>query len=156
VRRYNHPAILVLQSSTQRGHIVLRGLDHDTATLDRLDENGDNLRVGIDKIDALWNGTFLLLWRLQTSLPFIGPGMVGEPVIWLRRRLALAEGRSIADKPLSRVFDAVLKERVESFQRANNLQADGLVGQRTMPLLNNLVPEPGAPLLDLPKLEGIN
>jgi general secretion pathway protein A len=156
LRRYNLPAILTLQSSTQKGHVVLRALEGDTATLDRLDGDEDPFQVGIEKINPLWNGNFLLLWRLQTALPFIGPGMVGEPVIWLRQRLALAEGRAVAAHSLSRVFDTVLKERVENFQRANDLRADGLVGQRTMPLLNNLAPEPGTPLLDLSKLDGVN
>jgi murein L,D-transpeptidase YcbB/YkuD len=82
--------------------------------------------------------------------------MVGEPVIWLRQRLALAEGRSVTDQSLSRVFDAELQERVENFQRTNALQADGLVGQRTMPLLNNLAPEPDTPLLDVSKLDRFN
>ncbi len=156
LRRYNLPAILTLQSATQTGYVVLRALEGDMATLDMSDADGDLLRVDIKQINSLWNGDFLLLWRLQTALPFIQPGMVGEPVIWLRQRLALAEGRGVADQTLSRVFDAGLKARVENFQRANDLRADGLVGQRTMPLLNNLAPEPGTPLLDLSKLDGVN
>lgn len=157
LRRYNLPAILTLRSSTQTGYVVLRALEGDTATLDTQDAHGNPLQLDIEKIDTFWNGNFTLLWRLQTTLPLIEPGMVGEPVIWLRQRLALAEGRTVADQSLSRVFDAVLKERVENFQRANNLRADGLVGQRTMPLLNNLAPEPGTPLLDLSqKMDEVN
>jgi general secretion pathway protein A len=156
LRRYNLPAILTLQSSTRTGYVVLRTLEGNTATLDKLDAEGDPLRFDIENMNALWNGEFLLLWRLQTALPFIRPGMVGEPVIWLRQRLALAEGRSVTDQSLSRVFDAELQERVENFQRTNALQADGLVGQRTMPLLNNLAPEPDTPLLDVSKLDRFN
>ena len=50
-------------------------------------------------------------------------------------------------EPLPTVFDPALKERVRNFQRANALQADGLVGQRTMALLTSLEPAPGTPVL---------
>lgn len=160
LRRYNLPAILSLQlpkpTSPQTGYIVLRALEGDTATLHVPETNGDPLRLDIKRINTYWNGKFTLLWRLQTTVPFIKPGMVGEPVIWLQQRLALAEGHTEVAQPLSNVFDTALKARVENFQRANALQADGLVGQRTMPLLNNLAPEPGTPLLDLSKLDGVN
>lgn len=149
LRRYNHPVILNLQQADEVIPVVLRVLEGDRATLD---VNGEPVQVSVHQIQPLWSGNFLLLWRLQTSLELIGPGVVGKPVLWLRQRLALAEGHSPGEELLSRTFDAELKARVQRFQQANELQPDGIVGQRTMPLLNNLAPAPDTPFLTPPLL----
>lgn len=152
LRRYNHPAILSLQKDDRIIPVVLGALEGDRAILQ---VDGDAVQVDLHQLDSLWNGDFLLLWRLQTSLSVIGPGVVGEPVLWLRKRLALAEGLSPAGKTSvfsSRTFDPALQARVQRFQRVNQLQPDGIVGQRTMPLLNNLAPAPGTPFLTPPLL----
>jgi general secretion pathway protein A len=80
----------------------------------------------------------------------IGLGASGAAVRWLRERLALAAGQPVPD-PLSEVFDAALAEQVRAFQRDHGLQPDGLVGPRTLVLLNNLIPEPDTPALRPPE-----
>ena len=75
----------------------------------------------------------------------LGLGASGAAVRWLRARLALAAGQPVPD-PLPEVFDAELAEQVRAFQRDHGLQPDGLVGPRTLALLNNLVPEPNHPV----------
>jgi general secretion pathway protein A len=128
----------------------MRSLVGEIATL----ELGDQpLRIGSAALEQLWNGEYLMLWRLQTSYHLIGPGSWGEPVQWLRERLAIVEGES-ETFPLNMEFDGALAERVRHFQRANELEPDGIVGARTMVLLNNLAPGPGTPLLISPAREG--
>lgn len=154
LRRYNRPALLnlVLGQATVR-QVVLRSLEGQTATLDLA---GRSVQTELARLEPLWSGDYLLLWRPQTGPALIGPGATGEPVTWLRQRLALAEGRDPGQEPPLTVFDLALKERVQDFQRANALQPDGVVGQRTMALLSNLAPGPGTPLLTAPATAKVN
>jgi general secretion pathway protein A len=147
----------VLQLKSPQGdkrQILLKSLMGETATLEVA---GQPLEIPLPQLQSWWTGDYLMFWRPQTSLAFIGPGSSGEPVIWLRRRLALAEGQEPpAEQDISAVFDLALAERVRNFQRAHDLQADGVVGQRTMALLDNLAPAPGTPVLTAPALTKVN
>jgi general secretion pathway protein A len=82
---------------------------------------------------------------LQTEQVLIGASTRGEAILWLRQQLALVDG--ISDVADSTVFDDALRQRVKNFQRNNGLQADGVVGARTMILLNSLAPVTGTPFL---------
>jgi len=143
LRRFNRPAILNLASGDGRvGEVLLRVLDDDEAVLAVA---GDWLGVPLAELERLWTGQYLLLWRPQTELDLIGLGDAGEAVNWLRQRLALDDN---GPGPVTgAVYDQSLAARVRDFQRRHGLQADGLVGARTMTLLNNLQPAPGTPLL---------
>ncbi len=145
LRLYNRPTILELASSEgDSEQILLQALAADTATL--VTSKGF-MRIAISELDNFWTGNYLLLWRLQTSRSLIRPGSQGEFIRWLRRRLALAEGREVPPE-LSEDFDAELKERIQHFQATHDLQVDGLVGARTMLLLNDLAVAPGIPTLN--------
>jgi general secretion pathway protein A len=148
LRRYNYPVILRL--ATPRGatrQVLLRSLDGETATLDLA---GRPVQTSLSLLDLVWTGDYLLFWRPQIPLDFIGPGYRGEAVKWLRQRLALAQGNSAPPEPLADFFDSALREQVQSFQQSHNLQMDGLVGARTMIYLTNLMPAPDVPFLTPP------
>jgi general secretion pathway protein A len=148
LRRYNRPALLRLTGSAAGGwQAVLRALDGYQATLLI---GADTVRTDLNALGALWNGEYLLLWRPEITPKFIGPGAQGDAVTWLRQRLALAQGQAVAGDALSQVFDPTLQDQVRRFQKLNALEADGLVGQRTLALLNNLAPTPDTPLLTAP------
>ncbi len=150
LRRYNHPAILYLDSDGSLHPVVLQALDGDMATLAIEDVP---ISVSVDSLSPLWNGDYLMLWRLQTSHHIIGPGSRGESIRWLQNRLALAEGRPQTSSSNSQFNDA-LRAKVRRFQSSQNLETDGIVGAQTMVLLNNLAPEPNTPLLaDVPGRE---
>jgi general secretion pathway protein A len=145
LRRYNRPAILQLKSpqgDTQQ--VLLRSLEGETVILDVA---GHALQARLAELQSWWTGDYLMLWRPPTAQSFIGPGSKGEPVVWLRRHLALAEGQDPTQQSFSESFDPELRERVRNFQRINALHADGVAGQHTMALLNNLAPVPGTPVL---------
>ena len=59
---------------------------------------------------------------------------------------------SIAPDPM--VFDAGLKELVQTFQRERELNADGVAGARTFINLNNLGTQPSVPRLGARGLSG--
>jgi murein L,D-transpeptidase YcbB/YkuD len=52
-------------------------------------------------------------------------------------------------------FDDELGQMVRRFQRSNNLDVDGLVGSRTLLLINSIAPAAGTPLLNVPAVTRI-
>ena len=148
LRGWNRPAVLRLYDDMgQTREVLLRALDRTHATLEI--GNAGPARFPISDIDRLWAGHASVLWRLQTTVTLIGEGARGEPVLWLRKHLALIDdGASmIAANPA--VYDSELAVQVKRFQTDRGLTADGIVGQRTMLYLNNLDPLPGTPVLHL-------
>jgi len=147
LRRYDRPALLRLRAPTGgAGWALLRTLTGNEATLEM---TGPPVTAPLVELTPRWTGEYLLLWRPQISPALIGPGASSEAVRWLRTRLSLAAGQP-APEPLSDVFDAALVEQLRAFQMERGLRPDGLAGQRTLVLLNNLTPEPGAPTLQRP------
>jgi general secretion pathway protein A len=151
LRRYNRPAILYLRANGAPHPVLLRSLTDQTANLSI---EGASLEIDLADLDSLWQGRYLMLWRLLTSHTLIGSGSTGEPVQWLHERLALAEGQPAGTTPPQR-FDSLLQARVRRFQVANALEADGVVGARTMVLLNNLAPAADTPMLLTPALSQV-
>ena len=146
LRRFNHPAILILREGDTRRQVLLSNLNDDTVTLVSAEGTREWPR---QELLRRWTGEVQMLWRLQTSTRQIGEGSVGDSVVWLRRRLALAQGVNLdakAGQP-SPIFDNELLTELRAFQRAQGLEVDGLVGARTMVALNSLKPAPGTPLL---------
>jgi general secretion pathway protein A len=144
LRQLDRPAILTLSSG--RGgvqHVLLRELGAADALLETA---AGPLRLPLDQIDLLWTGEFLLLWRRETAESFIGPDSRGAAIVWLRQRLAEAEGRALAP-PVPATFDAGLRDALVRFQAAQGLDRDGLAGPRTLIALSNLKPLPGTPTL---------
>ena len=144
LRALDRPAILTLTSG--RGgvqHVLLRELGASDALLDTA---AGPMRLDLDQIGLLWTGEFLLLWRLETVEAYIGPQSKGPSIVWLRQRLAEAEGRKLKP-PVSSVFDESLRQALVRFQNAHGLEQDGLAGARTLITLSNLKPLPGTPTL---------
>ena len=144
LRRFDRPAVLRLnQTGGIAAPVLLRALSDDQAALEIA---GQTVTVPLAQLKPLWTGQYVLLWKLQTDQAIIGPGNNGEAVRWLRQRLAMAAGRPIPEAPSER-FDAELGQQVRAFQQARGLLADGMAGEQTLVLLNNLAPLPGTPLL---------
>ncbi|MGQ0586904.1 MAG: AAA family ATPase [Gammaproteobacteria bacterium] len=144
LRRLDRPSILTLSSG--RGgvqHVLLRELGVGEALLDTA---AGPLRLPLAQIDLLWTGEFLMLWRRDTLERLIGPDSSGLSIVWLRQRLAEAEGRELVP-PVSPVFDAELRAALVRFQSAQGLDRDGIAGPRTLIALSNLRPLTGTPTL---------
>jgi type II secretory pathway predicted ATPase ExeA/peptidoglycan hydrolase-like protein with peptidoglycan-binding domain len=95
------------------------------------------------RLDAMWKGDFLMLWRAPPGFPqtHVAQGATGKYVDWLSTSLARVQGLPVAatTSPGAAVFDAALTERVRAFQRANGLAVDGVVGKHTTMAINNVV-----------------
>ena len=77
------------------------------------------------------------MWRApESSERLLAQDSRGTDVLWLRQALAAVLGHA-AGPPDSPLFDVALKEAVVAFQRSRSLAPDGIVGPKTVILLNN-------------------
>ncbi|WP_273457606.1 ExeA family protein [Nevskia ramosa] len=144
LRQMNHPAILTLEfEDGSRQYALLRAVDGDNAIIDTA--NGP-LRLPFATLDPLWNSEFLMLWQRPIEESQIDSQTRGDSVLWLRRTLAKADGKTLTGA-LPTNFGAELKTQVLRFQTSHGLPADGIAGTRTLMLLGNLSPKPGTPSL---------
>ncbi len=140
LQRFDRPALLYLMDhQAQRVAVALHGVIGDEA---ELGVGKQRFRMPVAALERLWYGDYRLIWKPAPGAgPVIKPGDRGTAVLWLRRRLGAAEG----EKP--ELFDDTLRKAVQAFQRLHVLEADGLVGPRTMIHLNSLSEQPGVPRL---------
>ena len=146
LRAFNRPAVLTVTAPDGREQtLLLRALADDRAVLQFA--AGPIVVVALSQLAAVWTGEYWLFWRPPVATKLIGPGSHGESVVWLRRQLALIDGKLPSPEQRVDRYDADLEARVRLFQRSRRLDVDGLVGARTMLLLNNIDPLPGTPVL---------
>ena len=141
LRQLGRPAIVAVKDDkgVQR-HLMLVALGNAGAGL----QIGNQVRiVSLVALGRRMPGRFLTLWRappdFRTNLK---PGDFGADVDWVGARLSVIN--SYAQPEPGRRFDAALAREVRTFQAAQGLPADGVVGPKTMMALNGAagVPEP--------------
>jgi general secretion pathway protein A len=150
----NRPAILELIDRDQRRHhVAVVHMEQQDITLDFGDHQ---VTLNQAEVEPFWFGDFTLLWKPPAlTSRAIKEGDKGPDVLWLRAQLDRAQGIQVADpaqsgsKTLSPspLFDARLKKRVMEFQRANFVEADGIVGEQTLIQLNKTTADSVIPLL---------
>lgn len=147
IREFNLPALLTLRDGEQVRDVILSGIgDDDTVRIVTADGQKTWSR---EALLSFWTGEFTLLWRLEAPTRRVSRGSVGPGVVWVRRRLAIADGvnpDNRAGRP-SPIFDQALETQVREFQLRQGVTPDGVVGARTMILLNNVEPAPNTPSL---------
>ena len=149
---YDRPAVLLLVAAEGRRVPVL--LQEVLGSRVKIKLDDVEMEVSIADLKRHWFGEYRLLWKTppngSTSLSY---GERSADVKWLREQLQRATGlTSIAPDPL--VFDAGLKQLVQTFQRDQELSADGVAGARTFINLNNLGTQPSVPRLGARALSG--
>ncbi|MDX8411717.1 MAG: AAA family ATPase [Mariprofundaceae bacterium] len=133
----NRPALLHLWDAKQGSHYAtIVGLEGDHALLKI---NGFKHSTRIEKLASSWQGDFTMLWRKPPHYQGpLGAGSMDEAVPWLGRQLALIEGRQ---EHLAGALnmDQDLSTQVQDFQLTHGLVPDGIVGPKTLILLNTAV-----------------
>jgi general secretion pathway protein A len=152
LRALDRPAVLELfDSEGEPRYALLRGLNETQADLEI---GGERVRVALGEVERHWFGGYLVLWRRpQLQRHVLMPGQRGADVLWLRQRLALAEGKPAAAAgavALSDVYDSELAERVREFQRSRSIRQDGIAGAETLIQLNTVVNGDSVPRLTTP------
>jgi len=130
---YDRPLVLELVTPERfRAAALLLAIEGQRARL----ATGDAIEVvPLAELTPLWSGEFYLLWQPPSG--FDGPlslGDEGPAVAEVARMLARLDGQA---RPLSDGrFNQALQARVRLFQESNRLEADGVVGVRTLLKLN--------------------
>ena len=138
LRQSDRPAWLRLQDARGRvAHVLLVGLADDHAVLNA---GGADLQLPLLQLARLWQGEFATYWRAPAG--YLDGAHAANAVVlrgWLLQRLALLDGQGlVAD-------DTALRARVQAFQRAQGLAADGVAGPLTLMQLAALAPDAGRP-----------
>jgi general secretion pathway protein A len=144
LRSFDRPAILKISRAGAVSWALLQAVDGDRMIL----QTSDGLKsIESQEFEPYWTGEFQLLLRLPSGgIQTLRPGQTNRGVEWLREQIRLFDGLvSVTSTPSE--YDAQLKRRVETFQAANQLEVDGVVGGQTLTQLQNLNPAPGTPLL---------
>ncbi len=124
----NSPAVLTISEGGSLHYVLLRELGNEQATL--LGTRG-NVRVPVATLDPLWTGEYLLLWRRETDETLIGPDIRGEPILWLRQRLAVRLGDANVITG-DETWDEALRKNVQRLQSQIGARPDGVAGPRTL------------------------
>ena len=104
-------------------------------------------RVSVKDIESHWLGDYTLLWQIPPDYKGeVLPGYKGPVVQWLNKQLSVILGHPIQPQENSVYNDNLIKE-VRKFQLSKGLKPDGIIGARTIILLNNML-EKGTPLLN--------
>ncbi|QFU77780.1 general secretion pathway protein GspA [Halioglobus maricola] len=113
---------------------ILLGVEGRNAWV--VDANGSAQRLALAELAPLWNGGYRFLWRAPTAFERpIAEGDASDAVAEVALLFARLDGQA---RPLTeRRFNAALKQRVVMFQRAQGLEADGVVGVQTLQQLNS-------------------
>ena len=128
IRQLDRPGLITLRDEAGRPvHALLVALDERSATL-RI--GGQNVAVALVSLANLWLGDFATYWQAPSGYQrALGDGDSGPLVDQLAAQLAALRGE--APPAGAQRFDAAFKARVQAFQLAHGLRADGLAGPTT-------------------------
>jgi len=129
----NRPAVITLATASRvQRYALLLALTENGAVLYR---DGHRQKLTLLQLAQQWTGDFSFVWRAPYGYRgAIAKGDSGALVQWLGRQFAQLDGQQ---QPLAKtLFNAALAQRVSLFQRNSGLQADGVVGLKTLLALN--------------------
>jgi general secretion pathway protein A len=101
------------------------------------------------EVDALWSGSFVLLWKPPFTARILSFGDRGKEVAWVRQALSSLEGKA-PENDVSDLFDEDLRQRIIDFQRSRSLPRDGIVGNETLVRMAMALEGKNAPSLSRP------
>lgn len=130
---FNRPAVLTLITpSKMQVYATLLTIEDDRALLHH---DGRNSDISLQELGELWTGEFIFLWQpAQYFQRPVARGDSGPMVHWLAQKFAKIDGQQtpLADQ----VFTPALAQRVMLFQQDEQLEADGVVGLKTLLKIN--------------------
>jgi general secretion pathway protein A len=147
IEAMNFPVVLQLSYEQRRSYTVLYRLDD---TLAELLVAGQRVQVPRAWVEQVWYGEYISIWQRQLS-ETLREHDQGPQVRILDDKLSQVLG----DKPLGRdIFDSALKQKVQVFQRWQNMDVDGIAGKNTLKRLE-LLTQTEAPELAFDLGEGL-
>jgi len=136
LRELNRPAVLKLYDDfNQPQYITLIELGVNSASILMADKQSV---VSLKQLMFYWKGEFSMLWRFPPGYKSpIKPGSGGETVVWLSQ--VMNEIDKDPEKAIRSIYDAELVDRVKQFQLLRGLRSDGVVGEKTLIHLNQVM-----------------
>ena len=125
IRRLGLPVVLVLQGQST-SLLLLHGIDGNRLLVG---EKGHLLTVSKESVEELWLGSYLVVWPQAPEWPpVVKRGDDGLAVS------TIMEMASRVDVPYhgEQEFDAEFERWLKSYQIRNGLDADGIVGRKTL------------------------
>ncbi len=147
LRRFDLPAMLemALPDGSQK-YATLAGLS-DTAAKIAIGDREHSF--ALPEIDALWTGSFIVLWKPPFEAKTLKIGDRGKEVQWVRQALDSLEAKT-PEGSVSDLFDENLRVRVIDFQRSRSLPQDGAVGIETLVRMAQALEGENTPSLSRP------
>lgn len=143
LQRLNRPVLLKKNKTKQEdAYLLVKYIDRDEVIV--IEQSGE-FRVSWEQIAQSWRGRYDLLWKPVTDIKFIRPGMRGEYVKKIDENLSIVFNRPPRGDDFD-AYDHSLVKEIASFQRAQRIPSDGVIGPLTQIYMNNLVRE------DVPRL----
>lgn len=140
IRQLGLPVVLVLRADEPR-LLLLQGMTADQV---RVGGAGESLSIAHEAVEQSWLGEYYVVWPQAPDWPVeIRRGESGAAVDIVMEMATLAEPAWSG----SGVFDERFETWLMAFQRRNGLQADGIIGPRTLMYLV-------APTIVEPRLTG--
>ncbi len=153
LRHLNRPAVLKLYESD--GNVfygALLAADLKKAVVSVGEKKIELTRFELDK---QWKGGYSMLWKAPPAYDgSIVPGSMGPKVTWLSKMLGRVQKDPLLARGVS-YFGNELERKVKIFQSQNSLEADGVVGPKTLIALNSVLGET-VPVLNRPLRDILN
>jgi general secretion pathway protein A len=146
LRQMNRPAVLKLVDDRDGDYYaVLTSLKGENATCVI---GKEERTVGLKELVRWWSGDYLILWRPpEVYKEELKPGGSGPLVEWLEKRPELSRGQKPVKAGAQHIYDGDLVKRVTKFQLLAGMVPDGIIGPRTIMLLDSTGANEG-PVLD--------
>ena len=146
--RYNRPAIIVISHRDQLHRVILQNISANQAQI----MVGDtSLQLSIGELRSRWTGNGVLIW--QPSEVGINVQKVGDQgSLVLKTRTYLNKVLSSANLPLLQSvdlpeFDLDMSQKVFALQTRFGIGGDGVIGNETYLLMNELTQPESIPVL---------
>ena len=134
LRALDHPALMRVRGldESETRLVALLGLDGNLASVHGL-VGVEPLWVPVDELIQHWDGETWVVWNdFESIRPILAFGEQGHSVIWLQEALAQL---GYYDSAVTGLFDRATREGLQTFQRSQALEEDGVAGPLTRMVL---------------------
>ena len=139
LKELNRPAVLrVTSPNNKRRYITISKINKGVVTVYSA---GKQFKLSLNQLDQYWQGKFILLWKTpgEYSVP-IAPGTTDMITRWLYKRFNTPANTS-EEISTGDLYSQTLAEKVRTFQKEHDLNAEGIVGPMTIIHLNSQLEE---------------
>jgi general secretion pathway protein A len=132
----SRPGVAEIHDGEGVRHIVVIGLQNSEVVL--LDDTFELQFFSRARFAREWSGTFYYLWQRPAGFETpLAQGQRSAVVKWVAKAFAELDGQQ---NPLSEeLFNSKLKQRIEHFQSEQGLEIDGVIGERTLMKLQDIM-----------------